>query len=112
MPEVFEFGVEDIQGVHVVRLHGELDVANADRLREFLIEVAGSTVEVDLTDLRFMDASGIGALLGARQVITDGGNEFVVRGANGEVRRILDICGVSFLLAGAPGPSLPKPRLH
>lgn len=94
----FTFETVDGDGAHVVSLHGELDLANADRVRDALVEVAGSTVVVDLSDLSFLDSSGIAALLGARERILASGNGFELRGAQGMVRRVLDLTGLSDLL--------------
>ena len=95
-----DFAFEEIQddGVHVVTLHGELDLANAERVRTALIEVAGSTVVVDLGDLSFLDSSGIAALLGARKRILAAGHGFELRGAQGMVRRVLELTGLAHLL--------------
>ncbi|HLW44605.1 MAG TPA: STAS domain-containing protein [Acidimicrobiales bacterium] len=94
----FAFEVVHTGDVHVVSLHGQLDLANADRVRGALIAVAGSTVVVDLSGLQFLDSSGVAALLGARSQILDSGNGFELRGAQGIVRRVLDVTGLSHLL--------------
>ena len=49
-----------------IRLAGELDLSTASQLREVL-DVAvehGGTILVDLSELTFMDSTGIGAFLG------------------------------------------------
>ena len=96
-----DFAFEAVHGddVHVISLHGELDLANAARVREALVEVAGSTVVVDLADLSFLDSSGIAALLGARKRILAAGHEIEMRGAQGMVRRVLELTGLTHLLA-------------
>jgi anti-sigma B factor antagonist len=94
----FAFEVVDVNEEHVVSLHGQLDLANADEVRDALIGIAGSRVVVDLSDLRFLDSSGIAALLAARDKVLESGHEFEVRGAKGIVRRVLDVTGLSFLL--------------
>lgn len=77
-------------------LHGELDVASADGLAEPLIELAGSTLVVDLKDLAFMDSSGIGALVRARNRINaDGRGELVFTRPVAIVRKALKIVGLS-----------------
>lgn len=100
VPSDFTFEVTDSEDVHVVALYGQLDLANAERVRESLVAVAGSTVVVDLSGLRFLDSSGIAALLRARQEIVDAGHGFEMRGATGIVRRVLDVTGLAFLLSG------------
>ena len=57
---------------------------SANGLTDALVELAGSTVVVDLSDLTFMDSSGIGALVRARNRIrADGrGQLALLRGRN------------------------------
>ena len=95
-----DFAFEAVQGdgVHVITLHGDLDLANAGRFRDVLVDVAGSTIVVDLADLGFLDSSGIAALLGARSQILASGNEFQLRGARGTVHRVLEVTGLAHLL--------------
>lgn len=97
-----DFAFEALQddGVHVVTLHGVLDLANAARVRDALVEVVGSTVVVDLAGLSFLDSSGIAALLGARSEILAAGKDFRLRGARGVVRRVLEVTGLEQLLSG------------
>ena len=78
MPE-FSLTSRSLPDLHIVALHGELDLASADGLAEALVEIAGSTLVVDLADLSFMDSSGIGALVVARNRIRAKG----ARGAGG-----------------------------
>jgi anti-anti-sigma factor len=89
--------VDDGEGTHFVVLHGELDLAQAERVHDVLLETAGSTV-VDLTDLAFLDAAGLSALLRARRQITAAGHRLVIRGAHGLVRRVFEITHVAHLL--------------
>lgn len=84
--------------VHVVTLHGELDLSNAHQVRDALVGIAGSAVVVDLADLTFLDSSGIAALLAARKRILDAGHRFSLRGAQGMVRRVLEVTGLEHLL--------------
>jgi anti-anti-sigma factor len=81
--------------IHVVALHGESDIVSADWLTDSLVEVAGSTVVVDLSDLTFMDCSGIGALVAAKhRILADGLGQLVVTRANAIVRKVLEIVGL------------------
>jgi len=91
----FSITVRDLPDLHFVTLHGELDVASADGLADSLVELAGSTVVVDLSDLTFMDSSGIGALVRARNRIRgDGLGELVLTRPGAIVRKTLEIVGL------------------
>jgi anti-sigma B factor antagonist len=97
LPE-FSLTVRDLPDldVHVVELSGELDVASADFLTHALADVAGSTVVVDLSDLAFMDSSGIGALVVARNRIKAKGlGELVLARPAAIVQKALEIVGLS-----------------
>src|SRR3954453_16996706 len=51
-----------------VRVGGEIDMRSAQAVRQALVGAgsAGSTLMLDLEDVRFMDVAGLNALLGAR----------------------------------------------
>lgn len=83
-------------GVHEVRLSGELDLATAACLRATLARLAGSVIVVDVSRLRFVDCAGMSALALARRRAHAGG--FTVRGAQGLVRWVLEAGGFGELL--------------
>lgn len=94
MPE-FSLTARDLSDIHVVALHGELDVVSADGLADVLVEAAGSTVVVDLSGLTFMDCSGIAALVAARnRTLPNGLGQLVVTRPGAIVRKVLDIVGL------------------
>ncbi len=96
MSPEFTITTRNLPGIHVVALHGELDIASADGLAEALVEVAGSTLVVDLSDLTFIDSTGIGALVLARnRILAHGQGELVLSRPGGIVRRVLEIVGLS-----------------
>lgn len=81
---------------HIVALHGELDIESAEGVADAIVEVAGSTVVVDLSDLSFMDSTGISALVVARsRVLADGQGQLVVTRPTEIVRRAMEIVGLS-----------------
>ena len=87
--------IRNLPDLHVVTLHGELDVASADGLANSLVELSGSTLVVDLSDLVFMDSRGIGALVRARNHIkARGRGELVLTRPRVIVRRALEIVGL------------------
>lgn len=94
LPE-FSIIVRSLPELHIVALHGELDVASADGLASSLVELAGSTLVVDLSDLSFMDSSGIGALVRARNRIrAEGLGDLVLTRPGAVVRKALEIVGL------------------
>ena len=85
----------------VWRLRGEIDTANAARIESELIEAvnrgAGDVV-LDLTDVAFIDSSGLGSLVAvAAQVRTRGGHLAIVPGPP-HVRRVFDLLQIDDLM--------------
>lgn len=98
MPADFGFWVEDLDDLHVVHVYGELDIVGAERVRDALVAAGRSTVAVDLSGLTFIDASGLGAIVEARNSILAEGSGFRAWGATGIVRRAIDLTGLTSLL--------------
>jgi len=73
---------------------GELDMATAPRLREALEPIDGDVL-VDLTDLTFLDSSGVGALVAQRQRLAEHGSRLRLFGLQAPVRRTLEILGLA-----------------
>jgi anti-sigma B factor antagonist len=83
---------------HVVVLVGDLDVANAHRLRAHLQTVTAVPVVLDLTDLTFMDSSGIAVLLEAAQR----GTTITLRNPSAIVRMLVEVTGLTNVLRCEP----------
>jgi anti-sigma B factor antagonist len=85
--------------VAVLRVNGEVDVATADQLRraaaQLIARCAASRLEVDLSRVQFMDSTGLGALVTARNLAMAKGMSFAVRAPSPNVRRLLEITGLS-----------------
>jgi anti-anti-sigma factor len=82
----------------IARLGGEIDMANAGRLGDRILEACGSGegLVLDCTDVGFMDSSGIRMLLGlARRIDGQGGRLVLVVPEGSSLWRILDIAGVA-----------------
>ena len=77
----------------IVRLTGEIDLSVAPALRDTLTELADGTrdVVVDLTEVSFMDSTGLGALISGRELVREGGRKLVLVGVGGPVRRLFSI---------------------
>jgi anti-anti-sigma factor len=80
-----------------VVLHGDLDLATAGRAAAALAEAFasdGGGVELDLTHLTFMDASGARVVEASRARAARDGHELVIRIAPGAAARGLELCGL------------------
>lgn len=112
-PEAFAVEVETSEGVAVLVLRGELDVAAQSRFAEALASVEGgfARIVLDLAELTFVNAAGIGLIRGAMKLARLRGAEFVLASPNPHVKRILELAGVTTGSAGTePRPIvLPLP---
>jgi anti-sigma B factor antagonist len=79
----------------VVELHGELGLADVDRLEEALREMAveARTIVVGLESCELIDSIALAALLRARDRLADDGCRLAIAAPTGQVRRILEISG-------------------
>src|SRR5271165_3488755 len=91
----FSRRVTDVGEIHVVSLVGELDMETAEGLADWLVEISGSVVVVDLSGLTFMDSSGIAAVVKARAEIENAGSELKLTRPVPNVARVLEIVGLS-----------------
>ena len=95
MPADFLRSATDVGGVHLVTLRGELDLASKEGLTDWLVEVSGSALVVDLSGVTFIYSSGISALIAARNRITHDGHELLLTRPQSHVRRLFEIAGIS-----------------
>lgn len=91
------FRVELIDDPRGARLSGELDLSTYEDATGSLAPLFGASGEIvlDLTDLSFMDSSGIRVLIRLQQSM-DGG-VLVIRSPQVHVGRLLQIAGLSDL---------------
>jgi anti-sigma B factor antagonist len=85
--------------VNYLRLGGEVDLSVVPELKERLMEVSFSSVNVDITELSFIDSCGISTLLAVRKVLRREGNDLMLVGASDHVARLFEILGLDFWAA-------------
>jgi len=98
-----DLSIRECNGLTVVTLRGELDVADAASVAAALSAAAerARVVIVDLARLEFIDSSGADALAEAARDARQGGKDFLLVAAQPQVLRVLAIT------APAAVPSLP-----
>ena len=88
--------VERVGEACLVRLGGELDLYNAQDVRETLLEASADSpqrIVVDLGEVEFIDSTALGVLIEARSRMTDG-RAFLLAAPGLETRRALKISGL------------------
>ena len=82
----------------IVRLTGELDHSAASRMRgelDALIADSGARrLILDLHDLKFMDSSGIGLIIGRYKLMRRLGGSVAVCGSNARIDGIFEMAGL------------------
>lgn len=106
-----------VDGSVCLRVQGELDLATASDLRQAceVVECGlgpGVSVVIDLAELRFVDAAGLGALVRFRNRVRAAGAQLTVVGPSPQVRRIFDHAGLGGILGAdaATEDGTPAPR--
>ena len=93
-------------------MRGDVDLVGHEQLREALNIAVSATdkrpIEVDLRGVTFLDAAGVGIIIGGYNAARRQGLTLRVVGAAGIVRRVLAVTGpASVLVDGAGAPSAP-----
>lgn len=82
----------------VLALAGELDIATVPELRELayaeLDRAECRSVVLDLSELTFLDSTGIGCWVQIRTHAASAGKQVTIRSVPAAVRRVLEISGL------------------
>ena len=87
--------------VHTLRLSGDLDLATTDRVEAELRRIEASdarTIVLDLSDLAFINSTGVHLLVDASLRSRADANALTLRRGSATVQRVLQICGVETTL--------------
>lgn len=90
--------MEDVgsASAQTLALSGELDIASAPMLEAAFAarcETGRNVMVLDLSQLTFMDSTGLRALIAANELCAQHGRELSLTGATGPVRRLLELTG-------------------
>jgi anti-sigma B factor antagonist len=85
-------------------VHGDIDIAGGPILDAALVEFDGDVpLVLDLSDVSFVDSSGLRSLLSASQRASERSERVTLRGVRPEVLRLLEITGTDGLFDLEPG---------
>jgi anti-sigma B factor antagonist len=100
-----EVSIETIDGVTVIRLNGTLDARSVIGFRDrisALISAGATRFVVDGAQLRFVDSSGLGALIYLRRFARQGKGDVRIASAGRELTELLDISGLRTVFEVVP----------
>ena len=93
--------VKDINSSVEVQVKGEIDAYTAPKLRETLFplsEQANVSMVVDLTEVSYMDSTGLGVFVGLFKSVRAHNGEFRLIGLSERLRRLFDITGLADII--------------
>ena len=85
----------------VLRLHGELDISNRDRLRRAIssaLENRPPILVLDLFGLSVTDCDGLSVLVWAHKHLAGRGHELVITGQKPIIQRLMHLTGLDTYL--------------
>ena len=91
-------------GICMIRARGEVDLAAAPKFQEAIdaaIESKPTSMLIDLSEVTFLDSSGIRVLVDAQRRLKEAGASFTIDGMSPALTRVFEIAGVIDLLRNA-----------
>ena len=93
--------------VESIAVEGEIDIASAPelgrRLEGLIHRHPGDSIEVDFTEVTFVDSSGLGALLSAQRRARAAAGDLWVTNLQPNLRTVFEVTGLDkILLVSAP----------
>lgn len=92
---------EEKNDEYIIAMSGELDVYTAPELQEVLnpIRQDGSHhVKIDLSDVSYIDSTGLGIFVGTLKDLNKHGKELRVTGVSDRILRLFEITGLRDLM--------------
>ena len=92
---------QEHDGYYEIKVGGELDVYTVPELEQVLtpIKQEGThDVYVNLTNVSYMDSTGLGLFVGPLKALTQNDKELYIIGASERISRLFEITGLSDLM--------------
>lgn len=109
-PSSWAVHVVDTGDTVLLQISGDLDLSTAPRLDEVLSPLHARRCELDLSDVRFTDSTGVNLLVKHQHHAVRAGGGLRLIAVTRAVRRVLDITGTSATLLGGTGKPSPPPE--
>jgi anti-sigma B factor antagonist len=90
-----KFSTKEIAGSTVIKLEGNVlggpDAAELNNSLHKLVEAKKKKVVIDLSDVPFMNSSGLGMLIGSVTTMRNAGGDLKLAGASAKIKNILSV---------------------
>ncbi|UCZ53688.1 STAS domain-containing protein [Bacillus shivajii] len=93
-----QIDIQEQNNADVVYLTGEVDVYTSAKLKESLApltEKGQNTLIVDLSQVSYIDSTGLGIFIGALKSVDKAGGTLKISGVNDRVKRLFEITGLN-----------------
>jgi len=93
----FEVTASEQTALPVLRVRGEIDVASAPEFHARLSDLAGrgpEVIMVDLSEVSFIDSTGLGVLVGAEKELRQDGRELRLVVTRPQIMRLFQLTGL------------------
>ncbi|WP_423408780.1 anti-sigma factor antagonist [Heyndrickxia sp. MSNUG] len=93
--------VKETESVLAVKVNGEIDAYTAPQLREKLFplsEKEGVKMVVDLSEVNYMDSTGLGVFVGVFKNVRAHNGEFKIVGLSDRLQRLFEITGLADII--------------
>lgn len=86
----------------IMKIDGEIDHRYATRIRREadrkIVTYPDKPFLIDLTNVSFMDSSGIGVIIGRYKLVSSFGQRVIIVSSNPTVEKILDMSGIKKII--------------
>lgn len=79
----------------LVKVVGEVDMSTAPALEEALVALDGSPTTIDLTEVPFMDSTGLHVLVSTHKRVVERGGSLRITGLQSSVQRAFAVTGLN-----------------
>ncbi len=90
-----KFSTKEIAGCTVIKLEGNVlggpDAAELNNSLHKLVEAKKKKIVIDLSDVPFMNSSGLGMLIGSVTTMRNAGGDLKLAGASAKIKNILSV---------------------
>ncbi|MCQ2736762.1 MAG: STAS domain-containing protein [bacterium] len=87
----------DLGGIKLVTVHGDIDVYSSPKVKDALYEIIDAEaykIVINLEDIRYIDSTGLGVLIGALKKVKGSEGNITVVCSNPQIKKVFTITGL------------------